>query len=214
MKIKSKKYLILLILVTIVTLFLYYLFSKSIYFQIIYSWSKQNIVLFLAVLFSLKVLGIVWPPLPGGIFTMGAIPFIGWFPAYLVDFFGSLAGSSIAFLIGRKYGYPFLQKIFDQEIIDKIKHLKIKPHREIEAVTTLRIFTGSLFLEAINYGAGLLNVKFFSFFVGSVISHIVVGIPSFYLIGGLFDLNNLIFGILGLAIIIPIFLKLKGRYFE
>ena len=59
MKIKSKKYLILLILVTIVTLSLYYLFSKSIYFQIIYSWSKQNIVLFLVALFLLKVLGIV-----------------------------------------------------------------------------------------------------------------------------------------------------------
>ena len=31
-----------MILVTIVTLFLYYLFSKSIYFQVIYSWSKQK----------------------------------------------------------------------------------------------------------------------------------------------------------------------------
>ncbi|MBI5358232.1 hypothetical protein HZB69_01210 [Candidatus Amesbacteria bacterium] len=94
----------------------------------------------------LKVLGIVWPPLPGGILTLDAIPFIGWFPAYLVDFFGSTVGSSVAFLIGRKYGYPFLQKLFDESTIDKIKHLKIKPHREIEAVTALRIFIGSLFL--------------------------------------------------------------------
>lgn len=214
MKIKSKKYLILAILVTLATILVYYLFSKSVYFEIFTSWSRQNLFLFIIVLFFLKIMGIVWPPLPGGVFTLAAIPFIGWFPAYLVDFAGSLAGSSIAFLIGKKYGYPFLEKLFDKNTIDKIRNLKIKPNREIEAITTLRIFTGSLFLEAICYGAGLLNVRFFSFFVGSIISHIIVGIPSFYLIGGLFNLNNLIFGILGFVIIIPIFIKLKGRYLE
>ena len=214
MKIKSKKYLILAILVTLATILAYYLFSQSIYFEIFTSWSRQNLVLFVIVLFFLKIMGIVWPPLPGGVFPLAAIPFIGWLPAYLVDFAGSLAGSSIAFLIGKKYGYPFLEKLFDKSTIDKIRNLKIKPSREIEAITTLRIFTGSLFLEAICYAAGLLNVKFFSFFIGSIISHIVVGIPSFYLIGGLFNLNNLIFGILGFVIIIPIFIKLKGRYLE
>lgn len=214
MKIKSKKFLGLAVLVTAGTIILYYLFSKSIYFEILFSWSKQNPALFICVLFLLKILGIVWPPLPGGVFTLAAIPFIGWLPAYLVDFGGSLAGSSIAFFVGRKYGYPLLEKLFDQNTINKIRHLKIKPHREIEAITTLRIFTGSLFLEAICYGAGLLNVRFSSFFIGSIISHIIVGIPSFYLIGGLFNLNNLIFGILGFVIIIPLFVKLKSRFLE
>ncbi len=214
MKIKSRKYLILLVLGTVATILLYYLFSKSVYFQIFTSWSRQNIVLFVIVLFLLKVLGIVWPPLSGGVLTLGAIPIIGWFPAYLVDFTGSTVGASLAFLIGKKYGYPFLQKIFDENTINKIKKLKIKPNREIEAVTTLRIFTGSLFMEAICYAAGLLNVSFTSFFIGSIISHLIVGIPTFYLVGGLFNLNNLIFGVLGFAIIIPIFVKLKGRFLE
>ncbi|MEK7164253.1 MAG: VTT domain-containing protein [Patescibacteria group bacterium] len=214
MKVKSRKFVILAILVTLGTILAYYWFSKSIYFQIFFSWSRHNIGLFVIVLFLLKILGIVWPPLPGGVFTLAAIPFVGWFPAYLVDFIGSTAGSSIAFLIGKKYGYPFLQKLFDEDTISKIRHLRIKPHREIEAITTLRIFTGSLFLEAICYGAGLLNVRFTSFFIGSIISHLIVGIPSFYLIGGLFNLNNLIFGVLGFAIIIPIFVKLKGRFLE
>ena len=214
MKIKSKKYLILLVLGTVVTILSYFLFSKSVYFEIFSSWSRQNIILFVIALFSLKVLGIVWPPLSGGVLTLGAIPIIGWFPAYLVDFTGSTIGASLAFLIGKKYGYPFLEKIFDENTIDKIKKLKIKPNREIEAITTLRIFTGSLFMEAICYAAGLLNVRFISFLIGSIISHIIVGIPSFYLIGGLFNLNNLIFGILGFVIIIPLFVKLKGRFLE
>ena len=214
MKIKSKKYLMILILVTVVTLLMYYLFTKSIYFEIFFTWSRQNIVMFTVVLFLLKIFGIVWPPLPGGIFTLAAIPFIGWLPAYLVDFTGSLVGSSIAFLVGKKYGYPFLEKLFDQETIAKIRNIKIKPNREIETITALRIFTGSLFLEAICYGAGLLNVRFTSFFIGSIISHLIVGIPSFYLVGGLFNVSNLIFGILGFVIIIPIFVKLKGRFLE
>lgn len=78
-----------MVLVTVASIFVYYLFSKSIYFQIFFSWSRQNIGLFVIVLFLLKILGIVWPPLPGGVFTLAAIPFIGWFPAYLVDFAGS-----------------------------------------------------------------------------------------------------------------------------
>ncbi len=214
MKIKSRKYLILAILVTIATIFVYYLFSKSVYFQIFFSWSRQNLFLFVIVLFLLKILGIVWPPLPGGIFTLAAIPFIGWLPAYLVDFVGSLAGSSIAFLVGKRYGYPLLDKLFDQTTIDKIKNIKIKPHREIEAITTLRILTGSLVMEAICYSAGLLNVRFINFFIGSIISHLVVGVPAFYLVGGLFDFNNLLFGVLGFVIIIPLLVKLKGRFLE
>ena len=214
MKIKSKKFLILALLITVGTMILYYLFSKSIYFDIFISWSQQNLILFVTVLFLLKIFGIVWPPLPGGLFTLAAIPFIGWLPAYLVDFVGSLVGSSIAFLVGKRYGYPLLEKLFDDSTIDKIRQLKIKPNREIEAITTLRIFTGSLFMEAICYGAGLLNVRFSSFFIGSIISHQIVGIPSFYLFSNLFNLNNLIFGILGFVIIIPIFVKLKSRFLE
>ena len=214
MKIKSKKFLILAGLVTAGTMILYYLFSKSVYFDIFFAWSKQNIVLFTAILFLLKIFGIVWPPLPGGIFTLAAIPFIGWLPAYLVDFIGSLVGSSIAFWVGKKYGYPLLDKLFDQTTIDKIKNIKIKPHREIEAITTLRILTGSLFMEAICYSAGLLNVRFINFFIGSIISHLVVGVPAFYLVGGLFDFNNLLFGVLGFVIIIPLLVKLKGRFLE
>lgn len=214
MKIKSKKFLALAVIVTVGTMVLYYLFSKSTYFEVFFSWSQQNLILFTIILFLLKVLGIAWPPLPGGVFTLAAIPFIGWLPAYLVDFSGSLVGSSFAYIVGKKYGYPFLEKLFDQSIIDKIRHLKIKPQREIEAVTTLRIFTGSLFMEAICYGAGLLNIRFSSFFIGSIVSHLIIGIPSFYLFSNLFNVNNLLFGVLGFVIIIPIFVKLKSRFLE
>lgn len=214
MKIKSKKYIVLLVLLTILTLIGFYIFNQSHYFQSLIAWSKNHKILFLTILFLIKISGVVWPPISGGIFTLGSIPFIGWFPAYLVDFSGSFVGSTIDFYLGRKYGYPFLEKIFDESTIDKIRKIKIKPGREIETVTYLRIFTGSLFMEAICYGAGLLNIKFSRFVIGSIISHLVVGIPTFYLIGGIFNINNLTFGILGFAIIIPLFIKLKGRFLE
>ena len=84
----------------LVTLLAYFLFTKSPYFEPFKVWTESNIVLFTIFLFTIKVTGIVWPPLPGGIFVLGSIPLIGWFNAYLIDFAATLEDYQDASLLG------------------------------------------------------------------------------------------------------------------
>lgn len=214
MKIKGKKHLILLAAAFLVTVLAYLWFSKTPAFIEFSNWSRQNLILFSITLFLIKVLGIVWPPIPGGILTLGAIPIVGWPLAYLIDLAGSVVGCSIAFYLGKRYGLKFLNKIFDQSSLEKIKKLNIRKDREIEAVAVLRILTGSTISEAVCYGAGLLGVKYQNFFIGSTAVHLLFGIPSYYFAGNLFEGKNFIVNGIIVLISIPIILKLRKRYLE
>lgn len=148
---------------------------------------------------------------------MGAIPIVGWIPAYMSDFIGSILGSSIAFYLGKEYGFKFLSKFFDQNIIENLKKIKVKKKREIEMVIVLRILTGSIFLEAICYGAGLMGIQYKNFLIGSVVSHMVVGIPVYALTENVIEnlkTGNLVLSLISLSIILVILYKIRGRYLE
>ena len=182
-------------------------------FGYFYQWSQQNIYVFILVLFALKTLGIVYPPISGGILTLSSIPFIGWVNAYLVDLVGNIVGSCIAYYLGKKYGFDFLVKLFDEKTVDKFKHVKIKQHREIESVFVLRIL-GGMVVELVAYGSGLLKIGFSNFFIGSVLSHVVVGIPTYYLAKNIFSTQNLFVSLVISIAALYLLWKLKGRYFE
>ena len=200
--------------VTAITIIFVYLFSKSIYFSLLNSWIQSNVVLYVASLFFIKVIGIVWPPISGGIFTLASIPFLGWKLAFITDLSGSTVGGLIAYFLGKKYGFPFLVKLLGNDIVAKIKKIKIKKGREIEAVFIYRFLFGSVILEAIYYGAGVLNVNFGKFVIGAILSHVVIGIPIFYLASSIFSGPNMVFTISLSIIALVVILKTKGRYFE
>jgi len=177
----------------------------------------SHLVLFTAFviyLFSYKVISILWPPLTGGLATLAAIPFLGWLGAYLVDFVGSITGGIIAYFLGRKYSYKILRFLFDEGVIEKIKKIKVKKGKEIEAVFVYRLFFGSTILEVIYYGAGLLKIGFKNFLIGAAVSHMVVGIPSYYFAKNIIEGKNIILIIVSLALGIPFFIKFKKRHFE
>lgn len=211
---KAQKTLILTVTFFVVTIVLYVLFLRSMYFQSFLAWSQQNLVLYCLVLFTLKVSAIVYAPLPGGLLTLGSIPVLGWKLAYIIDFFGSMTGASIAYFLGKKYGLKFMAKIFDQATLDKIQKIKINKKRETEGVFVLRVLTGSSILDALCYAAGLLNIRFRSFLIGSIFSHLVVGLPAFYLSSNLFNVKNLLLNLILISIAVAVLYKIKGRYLE
>lgn len=211
-----KKYfnVILMLLVFIVTAGAYFIFAQTSQFKEFVNWTQDNIVLYSLFLVSVKILGVVYPPIPGGIFTLASIPIFGWWGAYVVDFIGSILGGTICYLLGKKYGYKLLEKVFDQEVIHKIELLKVKKEKELEAIIVWRLLSGGTIVEAIYYGAGLLKVSFINFLLGTTISHVIVGIPSFYLGGAIMSSQNIILNVLLLAISIAVLYKVRGRYFE
>jgi uncharacterized membrane protein YdjX (TVP38/TMEM64 family) len=215
MKGSTAKYLFFLGLIFLVFVGSYTWFSQTQYFEIVKGVAQNNKIAFIFILIIVKILSIIWPPLPGGLFTLGSIPFIGWPGAYFADFTGSWIGSSIAYFLGKKYGFSLLDKLFNEEIIKRIKSIKVKESKQTELVIVLRVFTGSIFLEAISYGAGIIGIKFSSFFLGSVISHIIVGVPVYmFAQKALVSPQNIVFNIVLIAIIFAILYKVKGRYFE
>lgn len=200
--------------VFVITIILFYSFSKTTYFLGLDSWIKSNMILYTVSLFVIKVIGILWPPVSGGIFTIASIPFLGWKMAFIIDMLGSTVGGTIAYMLGKKYGFPFLGKILDASIVEKIKSVKIKRGKEIEAVFVYRLLFGSVIVEAIYYGAGVLNIHFGKFLIGVTLSHLLIGIPIFILASTIFSGANIVLTVL-LAVIALIFiLKTKGRYFE
>lgn len=184
------------------------------YFVIVDGCVRQNRTLYLVVLYIYKSLGILWPPIPAGLFTMASIPFLGWPLAYLIDLLGSITGGSIAYFLARKYGLSLLTKIFDDKVIDKIKKTKIKKGKEVEAVFVYRVLLGTTILEAVYYGAGLLKINFPKFLVGAILSHIIVGVPTFILAQNIFSGKNIVITVVSVVVSIFILYKAKGRYFE
>lgn len=205
------KHLIFLGLGMVVTLAAYLWFLQSPYFERFTDWSTAHVSLLFIVLAAIKTIGIIWPPIPGGILTFGAIPVIGWERAYLADLLGSLIGSSVAFWIARRWGMRFIENILDAETIRKIRRVKIAPKREFEALFIFRLFGGTV-VEIICYAAGLLGVRYRNFLPAIFLSHIAVGVPFYYLGGGLFGEHVWISTLLFLALIL-VFWRLRTRYF-
>lgn len=217
MKIASYKHVIILILFFVLSVALYIVFITSPFFKIFADWSRDNLFIYLPILLIIKIVSIVYPPIPGGLFTLGSVPIIGWQPAFIVDFIGSITGASLAYYLGKKYGYDLLSKLFDKGTIDKIKTVKVKKHREIESVFVMRILSGGLIVEALCYGAGLVNIRYRSFLIGFLLSHLLIGLPAFMLFDTVMasiNLKSIIVNIMWIFIFVFILRKLRGRYFE
>lgn len=204
--------LIIFIFISVLSVVLYLWFIKLPVFKHFEFWVSKNILLYFLFLILVKILAILWPPLPGSLFTLGSIPAIGWELAYLADLVGSIIGSSGAFFIGKKYGFKLLRKFFDASTIEKIKNTKIKKGKELEAVIVLKLLYSSVG-EMISYGAGLIGISYSKFMIGSLITY-QLNMPIFFLVSKALEGKLLIINVITILLAILLFYKFKGRYFE
>jgi uncharacterized membrane protein YdjX (TVP38/TMEM64 family) len=211
---KQKLYWAIFISCFIIVVGLYFWFTTTVYYNSLLIWSRQNVFVMMLFLINVKILGIVFPPIPGGVVTVAAVPFIGWQRAFIADLIGGLIGSSIAYYLGKKYGNSLLHKLFGEKTITKINSLRIKENREIESIFVLRFLFGSFIAEVICYAAGFLKISFNKFFIGSAIYHFAIGIPAYFFVSNLFGGKNIIFNFVLLLVAIPLFFLLRKRYFE
>lgn len=157
------------------------------------------------------MIGIVWPPIPGGVLTLASIPVIGWQYAFLADLTGTTIGGSIAYFIGKKYGRKILETLFDEQLIKHIDRIKIHEGKEIEGLVVLRIFIHSI-SEIVSYGAGVLGIEYKKYLISTILAMIVF-IPMFYFFEQILSGKNLVFNILLTLITGSIFVYYKDRYF-
>lgn len=162
----------------------------------------------------IKVLGLVWPPLPGGVFNLAIIPFVGWQTAYIIDLVGTIIGAGICYSIAYRWGYKILSKILDEDTVNKISQTKIIYHRQAEFSFVVTVMSRFLMTEISYYAAGVIKLDIRKFMFGAITSHLLIGIPSYYLTNMMFETKSLYLGIVAWIIIIPVWLRIKGRYFE
>lgn len=192
----------------------FYLADQSSSFQSMIIWLQQYQALFLVSLLFLKAISIIYPPLPGNLFTLGSIPIVGWEWAYTIDILGSTSGATISYFLGKKYGEPILRWAIGEKLTAKITSIKIKSNNQIAAAFFLRLASGGMLSDGLSWGASLVKFRYVPFMVGYIISHILTTLPIFYLI-------SLSISIKSWAIILPTILvawfiiyKFKGKYFE
>ncbi len=214
MKKKEYRSIALLIVFFVTTAVAGIWFYKSEDFTTFLIWSQDNLVLYTSIILLIKFIGVVYPPLPGSIFTIGSIPILGWGWAYAIDVTGSFLGAVTSFIIAKKYGEKVLRPFISSQTFSKLKEIKVKHKKQIESVIVMRILGGSTIVEAVNYGAGLLNISLKNFVVGFLVSHPITGIPIFYFAGNIFQWNNTYVSIAIAIISLTALYKLKGRYFE
>ncbi|HMQ02000.1 MAG TPA: VTT domain-containing protein [Candidatus Doudnabacteria bacterium] len=183
------------------------------YFDAFELWAEDNYWRLVGFLLILKIVGIVWPPIPGVIPLIGSIPVLGWFPALLIDAIGYMIGSTIAFYLARSYGIIVIHKLFGESGVKQVEKFRIKPERELEAISLMKIFGGGIG-EFISYAAGVTRMRFINFFWGNLISIIVVSLPLFYFFSFAFSENNLLYALVPLGIGLLLFYLLRRRYFE
>lgn len=191
----------------------YTYFVNTAYFDVVETWAQNNYERFVIFLFITKVIGIVWPPLPGVIPIIAAIPVIGWVPALIIDSVGYMVGATIAFLLSRYFGMRVIRLLFGEAGVREVNKIKIKPNRELEAITLMKIFGGGI-AEFISYAAGITNMRLRNFLLGSIISLVVVNIPMFYYFDFAFSQNNLLYAFIPLIVGLLLFYFLRRRYFE
>lgn len=175
---------------------------------------QSNLLVYLPAIFIAKMLGLIIPIIPGGLFTLTAIPVIGWLPAYLIDLSGSFVAANIAYSISARYGTSIIGRIFGQKILSKLESIKIKPKREIESSFMLRLAGTSVLSDALIWGAPLLRLPRWKFMLGYHLAHLVTTAPLFYLTGKAVSLNQATYLIpVAIASLLLLYV-LKGRYFE
>jgi len=213
---KRKKLLITfgIILLFLLPASLFQWASQSVILSDIVKAVQSHIALYIVVLILLKGFSIVYPPMPGVVFTIASIPLIGWKLAYSADILGSFFGATISYFLGKKYGYAILKKVIGRTLADKIIAIKLKQRNQIEAALFLRFASGGLLSDGLAWGASLIGFKYIPFITGYLVSHVITTLPVFYLISVSISYQSWVIGGIGVVLAWLIIYKFKGRYFE
>ena len=177
-------------------------------------WAKQNLVVYFIFIVAVKTMGLIFPPIPGGLVTWGSIIVIGWQAAFAADFVGGIFGATANYYMGKKWGMAIVEKIFGERISTKIAKMKIRKGREVESVAIFKIAGGGTIVEAISFFAGIIGLNLKQFLIGSAIASFVIGVPTYVLTDNLLSSRNIILNLVAIVIGFFVLYKVKGRYFE
>lgn len=207
---------ILLLTLIVGTIVGYFIMVRQPWWLDFISFVQQYLYLYVAVLVLIKFIGIIWPPLPGGVFIIASIPVIGWKWAFLAHFMGSLFSALLSYYLGRRYGARVISRVIGEESLELINGFKINPGRHSEFVFMALLMFGGV-AELIYYGSGVLKFPFKSYFIGIFLA-LLASAAVFPLYGNIFSGDNRwvsLGSLFAISLVIVLFRKkFEKRYFS
>jgi uncharacterized membrane protein YdjX (TVP38/TMEM64 family) len=109
------------------------------------------------VFFLIQLLSVIIAPIPSHISTLAGAAIFGMWASFIISWTAIAAGSVIVFILARKFGKPFVDKIISARISDRYKGL-ITPGRG-ETVLALLLFLPFFPDDALCFLAGISRIK-------------------------------------------------------
>lgn len=189
---------------------------------LLYIWVPQNLaalerlftqtgVLGPILLILWRTLGMVIPPIPGGIVSLALIPVLGWFASFVYASIGILLGCTIAFFLARRYREPLVKRFVTLQMLHQWEG-KLSQEKEFWAFVVIRFTTGPI-MDFISYIAGLSKVSFKTFFLASLIS-LLPDAVYYYLGDRLYSHNPYLGAGAFIVFIIFVYIGEKTQFFQ
>jgi uncharacterized membrane protein YdjX (TVP38/TMEM64 family) len=165
--------------VTISLVLFLFLFTTT-YEKEIVQFSLAHPLLAPLLLILFRMIGMIIPPIPGGILSFALIPILGWFWSYVYAMIGLTLGAIIAFYLARHFREPIVAKFVPLRQLHTWEN-KLSHKTEFFAFLMIRLTTGPI-MDFISYIAGLSKISFPKFLLATLIAEI----PSLlvYYLGG------------------------------
>ncbi len=135
------------------------------------------------VIFSLRMVSIVIPALPGSVYSVSAGGLLGLPVGVMVICLADLVACQISFFLARKYGRSLVKKIIGPKYIDRVDRLAQKYLEDNLFLLSGFLMTG--FFDFVCYGAGLTKIKWQRFAIALVFSIAISNPPLVALGAGL-----------------------------
>ncbi|MEK7521717.1 MAG: VTT domain-containing protein [Patescibacteria group bacterium] len=115
-----------------------------------------------------RTLSTVVPPIPGGVISLALLPILGWFQSFIFASIGVLTGTSIAFLLARKYRHKVARKFVPIKQLQEWEG-RFNEKTKFFAFLGLRLLTAPVF-DFVSYVAGLSKISFKTFFFANALA--------------------------------------------
>lgn len=127
----------------------------------------------------IRSLGVIFPPIPGIFLDAVGIYVFGWKLGFIYAEIGVVGGAMVAFWIARKYREPVVRRLVTLQKLHTWEDT-LSERKKFWSLVGLRLITGPLLFDYINYVAGLTKINFGKFLVATIIGSLPVMIPIYY----------------------------------
>lgn len=139
-KLKTFFKIITIIITTLIIIFLLYCLKKGFFSspEVIVKKIEKFGVLGPVIFLLLQIVQVVLPIIPGGASCLAGVLLFGSIYGFIYNYIGMIIGSTIVFLLSRKYGIKFVKKICDEEKVDKyVGYIRKKKFEKIFIICIL-----------------------------------------------------------------------------